>query len=54
VTLTSSLPPSHKRRARVDEKDIIEECQSDTQNKSFSSMHPFILSHVLFSYMYVL
>ena len=43
VTPTSSPPPSHKRRARVDAKDIIEECQSDTQNKSFS-LYPSILS----------
>lgn len=33
VTPTSSLPPSLKRRARVDEKDILEECQFDTPPK---------------------
>jgi ribosomal protein L30E len=54
VTPTSSLPPSHKRRVRVDEKDIIEECQSDTQNKSFSSIHSYSLPNVSLLSSYVL
>ncbi|KAG9954470.1 hypothetical protein KCU85_g446, partial [Aureobasidium melanogenum] len=40
VTPTSSLPPSLKRRARVDEKDILEECQFDTPPKVSLLIYP--------------